>query len=69
MCPDRPRDRWDKNIKINKATAEKNTVLSNEDVMIAWDDSHIMIDLILVNEDTCIFGNEISIQGDVSRGT
>lgn len=27
-----------------------------------------MIDLILVNEDTGIFGNEVSIQGDVSRG-
>lgn len=30
--------------------------------------SHIMIDLILVNEDTCVFGNVISVQGDVSRG-
>ncbi len=28
-----------------------------------------MIDLILVNEDACIFGNEVSIQSDVSRGT
>lgn len=27
-----------------------------------------MIDLILVDKDTCIFGNEISVQGDVSCG-
>lgn len=27
---------------------------------------HVMIDLILVNEDTGVFGNEISIQGDIS---
>lgn len=37
--------------------------------MIGCGYSHIMIDLKLVDEDTCIFGNEISIQGDVSRGT
>lgn len=30
--------------------------------------SPIMIDLILVNEDTRVFGNEVSVQGDVSRG-
>lgn len=28
-----------------------------------------MIDLILVNEDTCVFGNEVSVQSDVSCGT
>lgn len=38
-------------------------------VTIVCGNSHIMINLILVNEHTCIFGNEISIQGDVSRGT
>ena len=31
--------------------------------------SHVMIDLVLVNEDTCVFGDEVSVQGDVSRGT
>lgn len=37
-------------------------------MVIACVYSHVMIDLKLVNEDTCIFGNEISIQGDVSCG-
>lgn len=27
-----------------------------------------MIDLILVDEDTCVFGYEVSIQDDVPRG-
>lgn len=37
-------------------------------MVIACVYSHIMIDLKLVNEDTCIFGNKISIEGDVSCG-
>lgn len=31
--------------------------------------SHIMIDLILVDENTSVFGNEVAIQGCVSCGT
>lgn len=27
-----------------------------------------MVDLILINEDACVFGNEIPIKCDVSRG-
>lgn len=68
MCLGHPRDHWDKNAEVNDAK-EKNRFSLNEDRTIAWEDSHIMVDLILVNKDTCVFGNEISIQGDVSGGT
>lgn len=42
---------------------------SHNFVLITDSYSHIMIDLILVDEDTGIFGNEVSIQGNVSCGT
>lgn len=43
--------------------------LSQNALSLDCGDSLIMIDLILVNEDAGIFGNEISIQGSVACGT
>lgn len=59
--------------KILKVTDTIPSLHKQAEIIIWWrlfcGNSHIMINLILVNEHTCIFGNEISIQGDVSRGT
>lgn len=37
-------------------------------IFTAFGYSRIMVDLILINEDACVFGNEIPIKCDVSRG-
>lgn len=68
MLQGHPKDHWDKNSKAIKVIMQKIKILIKQGCD-AWDDSHIMIDLILVNEDTRVFGNEISIQDNVPCGT
>lgn len=55
--------------KTEKKTHFSLRIQSHNIAMIAHGDSRIMIDLILVDEDTRIFRNEISIQHNVPCGT
>lgn len=56
-----------KNIK-NKYKQDKTHTRRTGDLTIVQEDSRVMIDLILVDEDTSVFGYEVSIQDDVLCG-